>query len=215
MLDILLAGGWLILPLLICSVVMVAIILERYWFLQTEKLAPAELTRTTWSLYRHKRSLTKDEMESLKNDSALGTILAAGIANKEHGREVVKDSMQVAATHQLHQMERFLGALGVIATIAPLIGLLGTVTGMIDVFAAIVAQGSGDAAALAGGISKALITTAVGLSVAIPATIFERALQRRVDNITIDMEKYATQFVDAMFAQSVIPAVAKRKPEIA
>lgn len=209
MYDILMAGGWLMLPLVLCSIAVVAIALERYWALLPTNILPKNLTAEVWHQYKDQGQLSNDKLRSLRNSSPLGHILAAGIANASHGRDTVKESMEAAASQVLHDLERFLTALGVIATIAPLIGLLGTVTGMIDVFAAIVTEGTSDASLLAGGISKALITTAAGLSVAIPATMLDRYFGRRIESIAVSLEKECVKFVDAMFAQPSIKSPAK------
>ena len=110
----------------------------------------------------------------------------------------MKDSIEEAANQVVHELERFLGMLGTIAAIAPLLGLLGTVVGMIKVFNALNLEGGGNAAVLAGGISEALITTAAGLTVAIPAMIFHRLFVRRVDSLVITMEQEAVKLVDAL-----------------
>jgi biopolymer transport protein ExbB len=209
--DILMAGGWLMLPLVLCSIAVVAIALERYWALLPANILPKNLTAEVWHQYKDQGQLSNEKLRSLRTGSPLGHILAAGIANASHGRDTVKESMEAAASQVLHDLERFLTALGVIATIAPLIGLLGTVTGMIDVFAAIVSEGTSDAGLLAGGISKALITTAAGLSVAIPATMLDRYFGRRVESIAVSLEKECVKFVDAMFAQPSMKAPVPRK----
>ncbi|HBO12728.1 MAG TPA: biopolymer transporter ExbB, partial [Halieaceae bacterium] len=137
----------------------------------------------------------------LRESSPLGRILAAGLANAHHGREVMKDSIEEAAAHVVHELERYLNTLGTIAAIAPLLGLLGTVVGMIKVFSEIMVQGTGNASALAGGISEALITTAAGLSVAIPALAMHRFFTGRVDEIVVGLEQESIRFVDALHAR--------------
>lgn len=127
--------------------------------------------------------------------------MVAGLNNARHGREIMKESIQEAATEVVHELERFLTALGTIAAITPLLGLLGTVIGMIKVFAAIMAQGTGNASVLAGGISEALITTATGLAVAIPTLIFHRHLQRKVDTLVVDMEQEAIKLVEIVHGE--------------
>lgn len=200
MFDILQAGGSLMLPILLCSVISMAIIIERYYTLRVAKIAPRQLLPKVWD-WIQKKQLDANRIKEIKNDSPLGEILAAGLANSKQGREVMKDSIEQAASHAAHNLERYLSTLGTIAAVAPLIGLLGTVFGMIDVFAAIVSEGTGNASVLAGGISKALITTASGLSVAIPAMIFHRALTRKIDAILIFMEQDCVKLVDALFSE--------------
>jgi len=128
----------------------------------------------------------------------LGSILAAGLSNSRHGRDITKEAIEQAAAKAVHEMERFLNALGTIAAVAPLMGLLGTVLGMISVFNEIMAQGTGNAGILAGGISEALVTTAAGMMIAIPALICYRVLQRRIDEIVVFMEQEAVKLVDVL-----------------
>jgi biopolymer transport protein ExbB len=199
--DILVAGGWLMLPLVICSILILAIALERIWALNSTKICPPKLTAETWQKLSDQGRFSNDDLRKLRQNSPLGSILAAGLSNITHGRDTVRESMEAAANQVVHELEKFLTALSVIATISPLIGLLGTVMGMIDVFSAIVIQGSNDIGMLAAGINKALITTAAGLSVAIPATMLDRYFTRRVESISVDLEKECVRFVDALFAK--------------
>jgi biopolymer transport protein ExbB len=141
----------------------------------------------------------------LRNSSPLGLLLATGLANSQHGREIMKDSIDEAANQIIHELERFISILGTIAAITPLIGLLGTVIGMIKVFTAIMIEGTGNAGVLAGGISEALITTAAGLSVAIPALICNRFFERRIDSLVVVMEDQAIKLVDAVHGDRVLP----------
>lgn len=203
MFEIIKAGGLLMWPILISSVVAMAIILERYWTLQSQRIAPSTLLGQVWGQLRNNKMDSK-AIKELRDKNLLGQVLAAGLANSRHGREVMKDSIEEACSHARHELERYLNALGTIAAITPLLGLLGTVLGMIDVFTVIVNLGTGDAGALAGGISKALITTATGLGVAIPALIFHRALQRRVDSIMVSIEQQGIRLVDALFSEKTI-----------
>lgn len=197
MLEIVAAGGWLMLPILLCSMAMIGISVERFWTLDPNKIAPKHLLGEVWNKIKIKQ-LDANAVRELKQGSALGHILAAGISNSKHGRDVMKDSIEEAASSVIHDMERYLGALGTIAAIAPLLGLLGTVLGMIDVFNSIMLQGTGNAGALAGGISEALTTTAAGISVAIPAMMAHRFYQRRVDTLVVAMEQEAIKLVDAI-----------------
>ena len=147
------------------------------------------------------KQLDSAKIRSLKDSSPLGNVLAAGLINSRHGRQIMKESIEEVASHEIHEMERYLNALGTVAAVAPLMGLLGTVIGMIKVFAEIMAQGTGQANLLAGGISEALITTAAGLVVAIPALICHRILQRRVDEIVVYMEQEALKLVDVLHGE--------------
>lgn len=197
MLEIVSAGDWLMLPIILCSVVVIAIAIERYWTLNADKIAPRHLLAQVWGWLRNNQ-MDSGKLKELKQSSELGLILAAGLGNSRHGREVMKDSIQEAANQVVHDLERYLGALGTIAAIAPLLGLLGTVLGMIKVFTAIMVQGTGNAGVLAGGISEALITTAAGLCVAIPAMILHRFFSRKVDALMVVMEQDAVKLVDAL-----------------
>ena len=142
--------------------------------------------------------VNSERLRELKKSSELGKVLAAGLSNSRSGRDLMKDSIEEAASQVIHSMERYVGALGTIAAVAPLLGLLGTVLGMIKVFVSIELEGTGNAGALAGGISEALITTAAGLCVAIPAMIMHRFFVRRIDNIVIIMEHESIKLVDAL-----------------
>ena len=197
MLDLLKPGGIIMFPLLLCSVLALAIIIERFWTLRVSRLAPKSMVQDLWAAIR-KKELNARKIKELKETAPLGRVLAAGLVNAKHGREIMKESIQEEASHVVHEMERFLTVLGTIAVITPLLGLLGTVIGMIKVFAQLQLEGAGNAAALAGGISEALITTAAGMTVAIPALIFHRYFLRRVDEIVVDMEQESLRLVEVL-----------------
>lgn len=184
-------------PILLCSVIAAAIILERIWTLQQERVIPRELADKVWR-WVEKGQLDEKHIGVLRQSSPLGRILAAGIANRQRDREIIKESIQDTGRHVVHELEHYLNSLGTIAAITPLLGLLGTVIGMVKVFAAITTHGVGDPTVLAGGISEALITTAAGLSVAIPSLIGYRYLRGRVDRLVVQMEKEAIKLVEAM-----------------
>jgi biopolymer transport protein ExbB len=196
-LDLLKPGGIIMFPLLLCSVLALAIIIERFWTLRISRLAPKSLIQDLWGWIK-KKELNSKRLRELKEAAPLGRILAAGLANAKHGREIMKESIQEEASHVVHEMERFLTALGTVAVITPLLGLLGTVIGMIKVFAQLQLEGAGNAAALAGGISEALITTAAGMTIAIPALIFHRYFIRRVDEIVVYMEQESLRLVEVV-----------------
>ena len=209
MLEIVQSGGWLMLPILICSLVAMAIVGERFWTLRRSRLAPEGLVGRVQASLK-KSSPDRAMLQHLASDSPLGRILATGLANAGKGREIMKESIEEVASQVVHDLERFLNTLGTVAAITPMLGLLGTVVGMIDVFSAIMLHGAGDAALLAGGISKALITTAAGLSVAIPAMFFHRFFVRRVEEITVAMEQQAISLVDMFHGDRVeAPQAAK------
>lgn len=195
MLEIIQAGGWLMLPILLCSIVAAAISVERLWSLQRTRILPKNLLAQTWTSLKQEE-FDQQRIRDLRSGSPLGHVLAAGISNAKRGREIMKEAMEEAITQVNHDLERYLTALGIIASIAPLLGLLGTVVGMIDVFNSLMLEGAGNANVLAGGISTALITTAAGLSVAIPALMFHRFFLRRVDEIVVDVETESSKLVD-------------------
>jgi biopolymer transport protein ExbB len=190
-------GGIIMIPIVLCSVLALAIIIERFWTLRIAKIAPKKTSNEVWHWIKNKE-LSSKKLRALKESSPLGRIMAVGLANAKHGREVMKESIEQEASQIVHDMERFLTALGTVSVITPLLGLLGTVIGMIKVFAAIQLEGTGNAAVLAGGISEALLTTAAGLSVAIPALIFHRYFLRRVDEIVINMEQEAIRLIEVV-----------------
>ncbi len=198
--ELLQAGGLTMIPLGIISVLSLAISAERFWVLRKERVSPRHLVAQVWNWFK-KGQINKKNLMMLRSHSPLGIILAAGLLNHKHGREVMKESIRDAGRGVVLELEKFLNFLGTIAAIAPLLGLLGTVIGMIDVFTVITTQGVGDAAALAGGISEALITTATGLVVAIPAFIFFRFFQRRVDELVASMEEEALKLVEVLHGE--------------
>lgn len=200
MFEIIVAGGWLMVPIIICSIITIAITIERFWALNPTKIAPRNQLGQVWN-WIQTNQMDSEKLKELRRSSALGRILAAGLSNSRHGREVMKDSIEEAASQVVHEMERFLTILGTIATISPLLGLLGTVFGMITVFNEIMLQGTGNAGVLAGGISQALITTAAGLCVAIPAMISHRFFLRRMDTLVVTMEQESVKLVDALHSE--------------
>jgi biopolymer transport protein ExbB len=191
------SGGWLMLPIILCSIISISIIAERFWSLRREKVLPRHLVATVWSEVKQDK-MTRADIEALSKDSALGKILSAGLLNRNESRERIKETIEERGREVVHDMERFLNTLGTIASISPLLGLLGTVIGMISVFAAITQHGVGDPGALAGGISQAMITTAAGLTVAIISLVFYRYFRRKVDGIVVVMEREAIKMVDVL-----------------
>jgi biopolymer transport protein ExbB len=195
--ELVFAGGWMMIPLMMTSVLAVAICIERLWTLRSDKIAPKHLLAQVWVWIKNEE-LDASHLKELKEGSHLGAVLAAGLANSKHGRDITKEAIEQAASKAVHEMERFLSSLGTIAAVAPLMGLLGTVLGMISVFNEIMAQGTGNAGALAGGISEALITTAAGMIIAIPSLVFYRIFERRIDEIVNSMEQEAIKLVDVL-----------------
>lgn len=184
-------------PLMICSIGAMGIIAERFWTLQRKRIVPPELVSQVWKLYRENK-LDDITLRRLKASSPLGFILTSGLANSHHGRIVMKECIEEAGRKVAHDLERFLNALGTISEISPLLGLLGTVIGMIQVFTAIMTHGVGDPGVLAGGISVALITTATGLSVAIPSLMFHRYFERLIDEYVVNMEEEALKLIEIL-----------------
>jgi len=199
-LELLMSGGWLMIPIIACSIISLAVIAERFWSLNEKKITPDQLVPSIWKLHKAGQ-LDKAKINSLSGSSPLGRVLAAGVVNYSHGREIMKESIEEAGRQVAHELEKFLNVLGTIASITPLLGLLGTVIGMIKVFAAIMANGVGDPTVLAGGISQALITTAAGLTVAIPTMMFYRYFRGRIDGLVIKMESEALKMVEMMHGE--------------
>lgn len=187
-------------PILACSVVALGIFLERLWAFRRGRVIPAGLVERIWQWHHH-GELSVERVNEVRVGSPLGRILAAGLSNRRYSREVMKEAIEEEGRQVVHALERYLNTLGTIAAITPLLGLLGTVLGMIKVFTAITTAGVGDPSVLAGGISEALLTTAAGLLVAIPALIFHRHLTRRVDELVVGMEAQALRLVEVMAGQ--------------
>ena len=191
-------------PIGLCSVAALGICLERLWSLRVRRAAPPALLADV------QRELEAGNTDSnrvaeLCGDCHLGAIFMAGLAGAQHGREAMQEAMQGSAATVVHDMERYLTALGTIAAISPLLGLLGTVLGMIEVFRVLVEDGIGNPGVFASGISEALVTTAAGLGVAIPALILHRHLLRKVDDLVVVMERQAARLVDLVHADGGRP----------
>ncbi|MCB2263184.1 MAG: MotA/TolQ/ExbB proton channel family protein [Candidatus Thiosymbion ectosymbiont of Robbea hypermnestra] len=195
--KLLLTGGWSMALILACSVIATAIVLERLWTLRQRRVMPDDLVDAI--LEQHKDGqFARGYLTHVRNTSPLGRVLAAGLANRRHSREVMKEAVHDTGRQVVAELGRYINTLGTLASITPLLGLLGTVIGMIEVFSVIVNAGVGDPGALAGGISKALITTAAGLSVAIPTLMFYRYFNGRVDKLAIGMEEQALELVEVI-----------------
>jgi len=195
--EIVTAGGWLMLPIVACSIVALAIVGERFFTLRPDRVLPTNLVADVWRM-ASTRQLTEEKVKEVQQGSPLGRVLAAGLYNRSQDREIMKASIEEVGGHVTHELGRYLNALGTIAAVTPLLGLLGTVIGMISVFTNITTVGVGNPAQLAGGISQALITTAGGLMVAIPSLMFHRYFRARVDGLVVDMEKESLKLVDVM-----------------
>ena len=197
MLEIVKSGGWLMIPIILCSIIALAIIGERIWALQKNRICPRHLLAQIWTWIKN-NELDTSKIKQLQSGSPLGRILAAGLLNRHHDRASMKEAIEETGRQVVVEMERFLNTLGTISQVAPLLGLLGTVVGMIQVFTAITTQGLGNADQLAGGISQALITTAAGLAVAIPALMCYRYFERKVDELVISMEQESLKLVEVL-----------------
>jgi len=196
-LEIIVAGGWLMAPLILCSILSLTIIAERLWALRRSQVVPPGVGEQVegWAV-RHE--LDRRHIDQLRSGSALGRVLAAALVNRHRSRDLIKEAVEDTGRHVVYRLERFLNTLGTIAGISPLLGLLGTVIGMIKVFSAILAHGVGNANELAGGISEALITTAAGLTVAIPSFFFYRYFKGRVEEYVVSMEEQAINLIEAI-----------------
>jgi len=195
--ELIRAGGFLMWPILACSIISMAIIAERFWSLRQTKIAPTNLVANVWQWHKSDQ-LDAKRIQALRTNSPLGMILAAGLLNRKHSREIMKESIEEVGRLVAHGLERFLNTLGTISSITPLLGLLGTVIGMIKVFTVITSQGIGDPSILSEGISEALLTTAAGLSVAIPSLMFYRYFRGKVDDLVVTMEQEALKMVEVM-----------------
>ena len=188
------ASGWPIWPLLLASILAVAIIIERAWTLRRKRINPPGLLDSV--LEELRRGASPLELaQRLEGHSPLGRVLAAGLRNYGSSREVMKEAIEDAGRVVAHELERYLTALGTIAAISPLLGLLGTIVGMIEIFASQSAAGA-NPQQLAHGISVALNSTGLGLIIAIPATIFWRHFRAYVDSLVIEMEQEAVRLVE-------------------
>lgn len=206
------SGGWMMLPIILSSIAALAVVIERLWALRAERVVPPHLLGHVWQLIQSK-SLSAEHLQELCMTAPLGEILAAGLANSKHGREIMKECIEEAAARVIHELERYLNVLGTISSMAPMLGLLGTVVGMIQIFSAFTGGTAANPVVLASGIATALITTAAGLVVAIPALFFYRFLQRRVEELVVGMEQEAIKLVEIVQGdREVESALAVAKP---
>lgn len=200
MFELIKAGGWMMLPIIVCSIVALAIIVERFWTLQSKRVNPPQLVAQVWQ-WSKTGHLDVKRIQALKGASPLGRVLAAGLVNLRYDRQVMKESIEEVGRHVVHELECYLNTLGTIAAVSPLLGLLGTVTGMIRAFSAITEHGVSDPTVVSSGIAEALITTAAGLIVAIPALTFHRYFRGRVDALVVEMEQEALKLVEVMHGE--------------
>lgn len=195
MMEFFQAGGWLMVPIVLSSILAMAIIMERSLSLRTMRIVPAKAIQQAQKLAKTDNPPSK-VISALSQGSLLGQVLATVLENRHLPRHVIKENVEEAGRHAVHAMERYMTALGTIAAITPLMGLLGTVLGMIQVFGVITEIGVGNPTDLAGGISQALITTAAGISVAIISLIFHRYFKAKIDDYIMIMEKEAISLIE-------------------
>lgn len=197
--ELIKAGGWLMVPILACSLVATLIIFERLLALRRARVLPAQVL-TTLNRWLELGAVDAQDVEKLPLHSPLGRIVAAGLAMRGRSREILRERVEDTGRHVAHELERFLNALGTIAAISPLMGLLGTVSGMIKIFQIVSVQGNSNFSLLSIGIAEALVTTAAGLTVAIPSLLFYRYFQARVDELVVRMEQETLQLIDLLDA---------------
>ena len=206
MLELIRAGGWPMIPLLLLSAVALGIIVERFWSLRPSRVLPPGLGDEVRAWVARGKPLEPAHIDSLRSTSPLGALLASALDVRQRSREEVRERVEDMGRHLVHRMERFLNTLGTIASAGPLLGLFGTVVGMIEMFLGILDHGIGDASQLAGGIGKALICTAAGMVVAIPALAFHRYFRGRIAGYIVDMEHEAIRLMDVLDAPPGSPA---------
>ncbi len=194
MFSIIQAAGWPIWPLLLASIIAVALIIERLVALRRTRVVPDGLLARVVGELRQ-GTLTDQSIAALEQNSPLGRVFAAGLRNARSSREVMKEAIEESGRGVTHDLERYLTTLGTIASISPLMGLFGTVVGMIELFGAQSPSGA-NPMQLAHGISIALYNTGFGLVVAIPSMIFWRHFRALVDGFVIDMEQKAVRLVE-------------------
>lgn len=200
MIQFIVKGGWLMVPILFCSLLAVGIIIDKFISLRLLEKQSDEFMR------RLKEILSAGSKKKIKKilslceemPGPLARIVQAGLEKEQRGRKEIEESVREAGSLEVPLLEKNLKVLGTIAAVAPLLGLLGTVIGMIKAFNVIALQGVGEPGALAGGISEALITTATGLSVAIPALVFYNYFTHRTDTLIRKIEIYAGEFVELL-----------------
>jgi len=200
MFELVKAGGWVMWPIILCSIAAMAIIGERFWSLQKKAVSPPNLVPQVQQ-WLSRKELDAARIALVRESSPLGRIIAAGLVNRQHDRDIIKEAIEDTGRHVVPELERYLNTLGTIAVISPFLGLLGTVLGMIQMFAGVSTHGVGDPTAIAGGIAQALITTAFGLVVAIFAVLFHRYFRGRVNELLLDMEEQALKLIEILHGE--------------
>jgi biopolymer transport protein ExbB len=207
-LELLMAGGKAMIPIVVAAVMTLAIVLERFWSLRRKEVLPPHLPGEVRAWATQNRRLEESHLQALAKTSPLGEVFAAALRVRHLGRDAIKERVEDAGRHAMHGLEKFLNTLGTIALIAPLLGLLGTVIGLIRMFLAVMTHGIGDANQMAGGIGEALVCTAAGLCVAIPAYIMHRYFRGKVVGLGVDMEREVIALVDSLDAEPPSAAAA-------
>jgi len=195
LLAIIEAAGWPIWPIILCSIVAVGIIGERFWSLRNEIVAPRDLLPQVVQEYRQK-GVSPEMLDRLAQSSLMGRIFAAALRNVGSTREIMRESIEEVGRGAAHDLARFLTTLGTIATMSPLLGLLGTIIGMIEIFGVQGPTGMANPGQLAHGISIALYNAAFGIIVAVPSLVFYRHFRARVDSLVVEMEIQAIKLVE-------------------
>ena len=194
--EIIQAAGWPIWPLILTSIIGVAIILERFWSLRKSQIIPEGLMVEINTMIKQ-NNLDDNKLDILKNSSPLGDLLTVAIFKRKNSVEVIKSALEERAGIIVHNLERYLGVLVTIATVAPLLGLFGTIIGMVELFSSFTSSGH-DVAVFARGISIALYNTAGGIVVAVPAMIAYRFFRSKIDNYLNEMEHDAIHIVEIL-----------------
>ncbi len=200
MFELIKSGGWVMALIIPCSIAALAIIGERLWSLQKKFVAPPNLLPQVQQ-WLARKELDEKRLTLLRESSPLGRVLAAGLVNRKHSREVIREAIEDSGRHLVPELERYLRTLGTIAVISPFLGLLGTVLGMIEMFSGIGSRGVGDPSIVANGIAQALVATAAGLLVAIPSLMFYRYFRGRVSELLVDLEREAIKLVEILHGE--------------
>ena len=192
---IILSGGIIIWPIILLSIISLAIVLEKLWNLARDIIIPRNLTENLISLVSDD-SLSEKKIKKMSNDSVLGNIFAHLIREKNKDKASLRLKAEEVGRFEVNRLEKYLSLLGTIATVSPILGLLGTVMGMINIFSNLLESNLGSVSPLAGGIAEALVTTAAGLFVAIPTLIFYRHFSRTIENYSLELEEESNKLID-------------------
>ena len=192
---IILSGGIIIWPIILLSIISLAIVLEKIWNLARDIIIPKNLTENLISLISE-GSLSERKIKKMSKDSVLGNIFAQLVREKNKDKSSLRLKAEEVGRFEVNRLEQYLSLLGTIATVSPILGLLGTVMGMINIFSNLLESNLGSVSPLAGGIAEALVTTAAGLVVAIPTLIFYRHFSRTIENYSLELEEESNKLID-------------------